>query len=163
MMSARVVPPPTESRQRETQEPTMTYTEKKAWLTLVAMLLAYGLYFGLILAGHPAGRERFAMLWLFGAIAATQAVAVIIGHVWLAIAARKLPRARVDERDRAIAARGTRVGYYVLLTGTIIVGVVMPFTDPPMHIVNSALFAIVVAETVGLLVVVTSYRRGWHG
>ena len=141
----------------------MTYTEKKAWLTLVAMLLAYSLYFGLILAGHPAGRDRFAMLWLFGTIAATQAVVVIIGHVGLAIAARKLPRARVDERDRAIAARGTRIGYYVLLTGTIIVGVVMPFTDPPMHIVNSALFAIVVAETAGLLVVVTSYRRGWHG
>jgi len=141
----------------------MTYTEKKAWLTLVAMLLAYSLYFGLILAGHPAGSEHFAMLWLFGTIAATQAMVVIIGHVWLAVAARKLPRARVDERDRAIAARGTRIGYYVLLTGTIVVGVVMPFTDPPMHIVNSALFAIVVAETAGLLVVVTSYRRGWHG
>lgn len=141
----------------------MTYTEKKAWLTLVAMLLAYSLYFGLILAGHPAGSDRFAMLWLFGTIAATQAVVVIVGHIWLAIAARKQPQSRIDERDRAIAARGTRVGYYVLLTGTIIVGVVMPFTDPPMHIVNSALFAIVVAETVGLLVVVTSYRRGWHG
>lgn len=141
----------------------MTYTEKKSWLMLVAMLLAYGLYFGLILAGHPAGHDKFAMLWLFGTIAVTQAVVVIIGHVWLAVAARKLPRARVDERDRAIAARGTRIGYYVLLTGTIVVGVVMPFTDPPMHIVNSALFAIVVAETVGLLVVVTSYRRGWHG
>lgn len=163
MTSARPVPFPAGPRPRETQESTMTYTEKKAWLTLVAMLLAYSLYFGLILAGHPAGRDRFAMLWLFGTIAATQAVVVIIGHVWLAIAARKLPRARVDERDRAIAARGTRIGYYVLLTGTIIVGVVMPFTDPPMHIVNSALFAIVVAETAGLLVVVTSYRRGWHG
>lgn len=141
----------------------MTYTEKKAWLALVAMLLAYSLYFGLILAGHPAGSDRFAMLWLFGTIAATQAVVVIVGHIWLAIAARKLPKSRVDERDRAIAARGTRIAYYVLLIGTIIVGVVMPFSDPPMHIVNSALFAIVVAETVGLLVVVTSYRRGWHG
>ncbi|MBL9069245.1 MAG: hypothetical protein JNM03_04565 [Sphingopyxis sp.] len=141
----------------------MTYTEKKAWLMLVAMVLAYSLYFGLILAGHPAGSDRFAMLWLFGTIAATQAIVVIVGHIWLAIAARETAQARIDERDRAIAARGTRVAYYVLLTGTIIVGVIMPFSDPPMHIVNTALFAVVVAETIGLLVVVTSYRRGWHG
>lgn len=141
----------------------MTYIEKTSWLTLVAMLLAYSLYFGLVLAGHPAGSERFAMLWLFGTIAATQAVVVIIGYAWLAIAARKLPRSRIDERDRAIAARGAKTAYYVLLTGMILVGVVMPFSDPPIHIVNTALFAIVIAELVRLVVIVTSYRRGWHG
>ena len=61
----------------------MTYTEKKAWLMLVAMVLAYSLYFGLILAGHPAGSDRFAMLWLFGTIAATQAIVVIVGYLLL--------------------------------------------------------------------------------
>ena len=45
----------------------------------------------------------------------------------------------------------------------IVVGVVMPFTEPPIKIVNTALFGIVLAELVGLIVVVTSYRRGWHG
>ena len=141
----------------------MTYKEKASWLMLVAMVLAYSLYFGLIIAGHPAGKSLFAMLWLFGTIAATQAVVVIIGCIWLAIEARKLPRARIDERDRAIAARGTATFYYVLLTAMIVVGVVMPFTEPPIKIVNTALFGIVLAELVGLIVVVTSYRRGWHG
>ena len=141
----------------------MTYKEKTSWLMLVAMVLAYSLYFGLIIAGHPAGKSLFAMLWLFGTIAATQAVVVIIGCIWLAIEARKLPRARIDERDRAIAARGTAISYYVLLTAMIVVGVVMPFTEPPIKIVNTALFGIVLAELVGLIVVVTSYRRGWHG
>lgn len=141
----------------------MTYKEKTSWLILVAMVLAYSLYFGLILAGHSAGTSLFAMLWLFGPIAATQAVVVIIGHIYLTIQARRSPRARIDERDRAIAARGTRISYYVLMAGTILVGVVMPFSDPPVKIVNTALFAIVIAELVGLLVVVTSYRRGWHG
>lgn len=141
----------------------MTYKEKASWLMLVAMVLAYSLYFGLIIAGHPAGKSLFAMLWLFGTIAATQAVVVIIGCIWLAIEARKLPRARIDERDRAIAARGTATSYYVLLTAMIVVGVVMPFTEPPIKIVNTALFGIVLAELVGLIVVVTSYRRGWHG
>ena len=110
----------------------MTYKEKASWLMLVAMVLAYSLYFGLIIAGHPAGTSLFAMLWLFGTIAATQAVVVIIS-------------------------------YYVLLTAMIVVGVVMPFTEPAIKIVNTALFGIVLAELVGLIVVVTSYRRGWHG
>lgn len=141
----------------------MTYKEKASWLMLVTMVLAYSLYFGLFIAGHPAGTSLFAMLWLFGTIAATQAVVVIIGCIWLAIEARKLPRARIDERDRGIAARGTAISYHVLLTAMIVVGVVMPFTEPPIKIVNTALFGIVMAELVGLIVVVTSYRRGWHG
>lgn len=141
----------------------MTYKEKASWLMLVAMVLAYSLYFGLIIAGHPAGTSLFAMLWLFGTIAATQAVVVIIGCIWLAIEARKLPRARIDERDRGIAARGTAISYHVLLIAMSVVGVVMPFTEPAIKIVNTALFGIVLAELVGLIVVVTSYRRGWHG
>ena len=141
----------------------MTYREKTSWLILIAMVLAYTLYFGLTIAGHPAGASLFAMLWLFGPIAATQAVIVIIGHIYLAIEARKSPRARIDERDRAIAARGARISYYVLMAGTILVGVVMPFSDLPIKIVNTALVAIVLAELAGLLVMVTSYRRGWHG
>lgn len=141
----------------------MTYREKTSWLTLVAMVLAYSLYFGLVLAGHPASTSPFAMLWLFGPIAATQGVVVMAGYAWLAIEARKSPRSRIDERDRAITARGAQISYYVLLAGTILVGVIMPFTDPPMRIVNSALFAIVLAELTGLIVIVTSYRRGWHG
>lgn len=141
----------------------MTYKEKAAWLTLVAMVLAYGLYFGLILAGHPAGTSLFAMLWLFGTIAATQAVAVIIGSIYLAVQARKLPRARTDERDQAIARRGAAISYYVLLTAMILVGVVMPFSDSGIRIVNAALFGIVVSELIRLTVIVISYRRGWHG
>ncbi len=141
----------------------MTYKEKTSWLILIAMVLAYTLYFGLIIAGHPAGASLFAMLWLFGPIAARQAVIVIIGHIYLAIEARQSPRARIDERDRAIAARGARISCYVLMAGTILVGVVMPFSDLPLKIVNTALFAIVLAELAGLLVIVTSYRRGWHG
>lgn len=141
----------------------MTYKEKAAWLTLVAMVLAYSLYFGLILAGHPAGRSLFAMLWLFGSISATQAVAVIIGSDYLAVQARKLPRARIDERDQAIARRGAAISYYVMLTAMVLVGVVMPFSDPDIKIVNAALFGIVIAELIRLTVIVMSYRRGWHG
>ncbi|HMQ19753.1 MAG TPA: hypothetical protein PKC77_11425 [Sphingopyxis sp.] len=141
----------------------MPYREKIAWLTLGSMIVAYSLYFGLILAGHPAGREMFPMLWLFGSIAATQALVVIAGHIVLATTTPRAERRRRDERDRAIGRRGAAAAYYVMMAGMILVGVVMPFTDTGVKIANAALFAIVLAETVSLTVVLLSYRRGWHG
>lgn len=141
----------------------LTYREKTAWLNLGCMLVAYSLYFGLVIAGHPAGRETFPMLWLFGSIAATQAIVVIAGTVALTLATPRADRQRPDERDRAISRRGRAAAYYVMLVGMIVVGVVMPFTDSGVTIANAALFAIVLAETVHNAVVLLSYRRGWHG
>ena len=51
----------------------------------------------------------------------------------------------------------------MLIVGMILVGVVMPFTEPAWKIVNTALLAIVIAEAVCQIVVLVSYRRGWHG
>lgn len=141
----------------------MHYREKTAWLTLGSMIIAYALYFGLIIAGHPAGREVFPMLWLFGFIAGAQALFVIVVSISFAVSAPKEAQQRADERDRAIAHRGAHVAYYTLMTGMILVGVVMPFTDAGMKLINSALFMLVIAEAVRLIVIVTSYRRGWHG
>lgn len=141
----------------------MAYREKAAWLVFISMVAAYTIYFGLLLYGHPAGREMFPMLWLFGSIAAAQALVVIIGYVVLAMTTPKAERGRPDERDRAIRRRGGAAAYYVMIVGMILVGVVMPFTEAGMKIVNTALFAIVLAETVNSAVVLISYRRGWHG
>jgi len=155
--------PPRPAFAAETGELPMTYREKTTWLIVVSMIAAYTLYFGLIIGGHPAGREMFAMLWLFGGIAATQALVVIAGYVVLAMTTPKAERRRPDERDRAISRRGAAAAYYVLMAGTIMVGVVMPFTDTGVTIANAALFAIVLAELVHATTVLVSYRRGWHG
>ena len=88
---------------------------------------------------------------------------MIVGSIVIAVMARKEAGAPADERDRAITRRGTTVGYYVLIVGMILVGVVMPFTEPAWKIVNTALLAIVIAEAVCQIVVLVSYRRGWHG
>jgi len=140
----------------------MAYREKTAWLTLVCMIVAYVIYFSLVLSGQV-GPRLLDIVWTFGIVASIQAVVVIIGHVVLAARSDADERARPDERDRAIARRGGSAGYYVLLVGTIVVGVVMPFSDPAPKIVNTALLAIVLAETLRHVLIVTSYRRGWHG
>lgn len=142
----------------------MAFREKMAWLSLVTMLVAYCVYFGLVGPAAGFGKARMVdIIWSFGWVAAAHGVAMIVGAIVFAVTARREARAPADERDRAIARRGSTIGYYVLIVGTILVGVVMPFSEPPWKIVNTALLAIVVAELSHQAVVVWSYRRGWHG
>lgn len=141
----------------------MAFREKVAWLTLVSMVIAYSLYFGQIAMGSRAGHEVVPMLWLFGTITVIQMIVVIVGSIIIAARAPREANAGADERDRSIARRGGAAGYYVLMVGMIIVGVVMPFTDTGLRLVNAALLALVIAEGVRHLVILLSYRRGWHG
>ena len=147
----------------DTGDFSMNFREKTAWLNVIAMVAAYTVYFGLLLSGHPAGREVFPMLWLFGSIAIAHAVTVIIGTVILSAQAPKSERSRADERDRAIRRRGATMAYYVLLVGMMVVGVYMPFVERGVPLANMGLLAIVIAELVNSVIVLTSYRRGWHG
>jgi hypothetical protein len=142
----------------------MAFREKIAWLTLGAMLVAYGVYFSLLAMAAQGGEPPLLrMLGLFAAVTVGQVVFVIIASVVLATQSRGEAQAPPDERDRAIARRGTSVAYFVLMVGMILVGVVMPFGAPGWKIINAALFALVVAESVRYGLVVISYRRGWHG
>jgi uncharacterized BrkB/YihY/UPF0761 family membrane protein len=141
----------------------MAFREKMAWLTLGTILIAYGVYFGLVGPAADFGRNRLIdVIWSFGAVALAHAVAMIVGSIAIAVTSTKEARAPADERDRAIARRGSMTGYYVLLVGMILVGVVMPFSEPSWRIVNTALLAIVVAEVARYAVILLSYRRGWH-
>src|SRR3546814_9018425 len=106
----------------------IVFREKTAWLVLASMGAAYTLYFGMILSVHPAGREVVPMLWLFGRITLVQLVVVIAGSIFIAVRTPKEARDRADERDRAIARRGGAAGYYVLMVGMILVGIVMDRT-----------------------------------
>jgi hypothetical protein len=142
----------------------MAFREKGAWLALVTILIAYGAYFGIIGPSIGFGATRLTdIIWAFGAVAAAHAVTMIVGSIVIAIQARREATAPGDERDRSIARRGTAIAYYVLISGMILVGVVMPFSSQPYEIINAALATIVVAEIVHYGLVLVGYRRGWHG
>lgn len=138
----------------------MAWREKVAWLTVLAMVAAYGVYFGVTAMG---ARSMFGQLLLFGEVMIVQLVVVIVASAALAIASGQEWRQAADERDQAIGRRGAGAAYYVLMTGMVLVGVIMPFTAGGWRIVNAALFALVIAEIVRHVIVIWSYRRGWHG
>jgi hypothetical protein len=142
----------------------MSFREKIAWLSLTAMVVAYGVYFTLISPAFlPAGASTGYFLALLGGILTVQAVLVTIASIVLAIQTGRDANAPADERERAIARRGAAIAYFVLMVGIIVVGCVMPFSAGGWHIVNAALLALVASEIVRYGVIVVSYRRGWHG
>jgi hypothetical protein len=141
----------------------MSHREKVAWLSLLAITVAIGPYFLLTALRPPEGGAMpdLAMLTRFAVAAVAQVVILGIGHIVLRLRSPDDARAPADERDRAIERRSVRLAYYVSITGLIVVGVVMPFSESGWAIINAAVAAIVISELVQYGVAVHSYRRAW--
>lgn len=134
----------------------MSQHEYRAWLMLWGLGPAYSLYFALQ-AAEPAWLTTIPQRLICLAIAAT-------AHALVCLAGLALKRRDVeqmtatDERDRAIDARATRGAYFLLMTGAVVVGMVMPFSQSGWKIVNAALFSIVLAEILRNALIVRGYR-----
>jgi hypothetical protein len=143
------------------QEAEMPYREKTAWLSLIAMAVAFGPYFAIVAArsvpGGPLPNLR--QLGLFAVAAVVQMLILGLGHFYLGRRSPEDARTPPDERDRAIMRRSISSAYYVLIFGMILVGCVMPFNSSGWTIINTAIVMIVAAELVHYGVVVFSYRR----
>jgi len=138
----------------------MSYREKIAWLSLMAMAVAYGPYF-LLAARGPGSWEPLPQLHPLGLFALVSIVRMLIlgaGYLYLRFGSPREERLPLDERDRAIEHRSISAAYYVLIAGMILVGCLMPFSSTGWTIVNAAIFWIVAAEIVHYGVVVASYR-----
>lgn len=142
----------------------MAFREKIAWVTLVALCVAYGVYF-LVLGPNVAFGENdlVDVVWSFGPVAVAHALITIGGSILVAVTAPRDANRPADERDQAISRRSNAIGYYALLVGLIFVGVVMPFSEPPYKIINVALAVVVLVEIVRNATTLISYRRGWNG
>ena len=139
----------------------MPFREKIAWLSLVALGVAYIPYFVVVASGahDHAPAPKFPLLILLASVSALRIA--ILGIGWLVLRARAPEDARMkpDERDIAISRRAMTSGYYVLTGAMILVGGIMPFTEGAWRIANTAIFFLVVAEAVVHAVVAVSYRR----
>ena len=139
----------------------MPYREKTAWLSLIAMAITFGPYFAISAAGVLPGdaMPNLRQLGLYAAAAIVQMLILGAGYLYFRRGSPEEARIPPDERDRAIAAHAVSAAYYVLITGMILVGVIMPFISSGWTIVNAALLTIVIAEVVRDGIVVACYRR----
>ncbi len=136
----------------------MSRLEKRAWLMLWSMCPGYLVYF-VIQAGFPELLPTLAAkLTCLTMVAGLHAAAYLSGLLVL----RRQERDETlleDDRDRAIDARATRAAYFLLLTGMLLVGVVMPFDQAGWAIVNAGLLFVVASETLRYVLIVVGYRR----
>jgi hypothetical protein len=138
----------------------MSYREKIAWLSLIAMAVTYVPYFILTAVSRvPDTVPNLRQLSILAAVSAVRMLILGIGHLHLRRTSDQEARMPPDERDRAIERQSLNSAYYVLIAGMIAVGCVMPFYASGWRIINSTLFMIVLAEVVQYGLIVVSYRR----
>lgn len=136
----------------------MTIIEKRAWLTLWTMCPVYLVYFAIQIAYPQLAPTFLSKFWLLGSVAGLHAIGYIAGELMFRYGNRE-EGLQKDERDDAIDARAARAAYMLLLAGTMLTGMVMPFTDSGWKIVNTALLFIVLSETLRAALTVRGYRR----
>lgn len=136
----------------------MSILEKRAWLSLWSMCPPYCVYFAIQLGFPDLQSTMLQRIGLLALVACIHALGYITGLLVMKRqeAAQSLLE---DERDRAIDGRATRTAYFIMLTGLILAGMVMPFNKAGWEIVNAALFFIVLSETTRYALIVIGYRR----
>lgn len=139
----------------------MPYREKSNLLALAAMLVAYVPYFTIVAVTpvDDAPMPNMHLLGLFAAVSILRMFVLGAGYLWFRVRTPEEVREKADERDRAIESRSMAVAYYVLMTGTILAGAILPFVAAGWEVVNAALFAIVLAEIIRCAVAAWGYRR----
>lgn len=140
----------------------MAYRERIAWMYLLAMLATLGPYllFALVVQhGEVIPMPGFRQLLIYGIASSAFAILVGVGHIVLRLRYPLEAKESADERDQEIERRSYRVGYIILLTGMIIVGIYKPFIESGWSIVNDGICMIVISETVRGMIIVLNYRR----
>lgn len=138
----------------------MPYREKVAWLSLLSMLAVFIPYFTWS-SMHPPGPEipNLKQMALYAVTSLSWAAILGIGHLLLRRSAPGEAKLPMDERDTTIAHKARGYAYGVLITGMILVGGFMPFTNAGWEIANTAFFMIVLAEAVFSISIIRAYRR----
>ena len=136
----------------------MSALQKRAWLTLWSMCPVYCLYFAIQIGLPDLFTSMLERIGLLALIASLHAVAYVSGLLVIKRHEAGEPLLE-DERDRAIDGHATRTAYFIMLTGLIVVGMVMPFNNAGWQLVNAALFFIVLSETVRYALILIGYRQ----
>jgi len=142
----------------------MSFREKSAWITLVTVLVCFGVYFGvLVMHRHVRGEPGSALFTLHWLLLSVAALAVLQLGAML-VAARTTPkdgRAAADERERLIQLRSQSFGYHVLTVLALLLFVPIHFGHSALDMANFALLAVVASVLTVAVAQIVMFRRGY--
>ncbi len=138
----------------------MSFREKSAWITLILLLLCYGVYFGSIATHHISGRGWDSVHLLMACVLAYLILrfALNLAAMWTTPKDGRTPK---DERERLIQARSHTIGYYLLMVLTLVLGIPFHAGLPAVVLVNLALLEVVLAGVVVSVAQIVMFRRGF--
>jgi hypothetical protein len=138
----------------------MSFREKSAWITLVSIIIVFGVYFTHV----PNLFDPDPGIWELHVIAiciASFVVIEVVAHIVLYLRFPKDARTPKDERERLIDLRATRLAAYVYVVGTFL-AILTPHHGASGFAVGVfVLLAFVIAEIVNYTARIVYYRRGF--
>ena len=137
----------------------MSFREKSAWITLVTVLGAFGLYFGAITAGLVSARGFDTLHLLLACVVGLVLLQVVLTLI-AAVTTPKDGRAPNDERETLIQLRAQSLGYSVLVM--LVLGLFIPghLGHTVIDMMNFALLDVVLAVLTVAVAQIVMFRRG---
>jgi hypothetical protein len=141
----------------------MSFREKSAWITLVSVLICFGVYFAEVFSRFAGDRHFGGGLQSIHLLLMSVAALVALQVGLTLIAAWTTPkdgRGPADERERQIQWRSHTLGYYVLMV--LALGLFAPaaFGHRGVEMANFALLAVVIAALTVSVAQIVMFRRG---
>ncbi len=131
----------------------MSFREESAWITLVTVLISFGVYFGALAIRHVHGFHSLFLLLLWG-------IALVALQIVAAATTPRDGRAPRDERETLIQWRSHTLGYYVLMGLVLALFVPVHFRHSAIDMANFALRGVVIASLVVAVAQIVMFRRG---
>jgi hypothetical protein len=138
----------------------MSFREKSAWITLVSIIMVFGVYFTHVPNIFDPDPGDWA-LYVIAICIAAFVVIEVVAHIVLYLRFPKDARTPKDERERLIDLRATRLAAYVYVVGTFL-AILTPHHGASGFAVGVfVLMAFVLAEIVNYTARIVYYRRGF--
>ncbi len=134
----------------------LTFQEKSLWLTLIAVVLTYTVYYLNVMPpieGRMLAPHIFQFAYYMGVLVAF----VAISHIVLAIKQKQEP---VDEREKLIRLKADAVSSYILNSGVFIAIVVALLVPGNFWFIHTINFFAVLSEVVNSIQQLRAYRKG---
>ena len=128
----------------------MAFREKTAWISFLTTLVIYGAYFvafmrAHLLEGRSHGRD---LAVSFFACVVVLVIAQAILHIAAAAMNPAEARAPMDERERGVDLKATKIAFYTLQGAVVCAVVTLHLGADKFIIVNAVMVALVVGELV---------------
>jgi hypothetical protein len=136
----------------------MSFREKSAWISLISLLVTFGLFFGAMAHGliPTHGPRTFD---LFMACIAIFFVLQVVLHMAAAVTTSRDGRAARDEREQMIGLKATRNAYIALVFGALLVPGSQHLGVSAIFAAYLAMLALVLSELVRAVSRIVYFRR----